>query len=217
MSRGWQRSLIAILIFFVLFLVVVRVLEGNDFDVVQAFFLEEFDELFRLFSSMSMTIAHVTHSTEYLQQPDEPVLLALVRTDFQLQHQPAIDADIGDTELGANALRDFDPAIVIGSLDVGEIGAEVLDEIIRVLVLRIESVRLPIIEQVPDEIAQPFAPVRVFPFGLALGFLVVMARDDRCAGQSAEPERENELRNSFGSNAMSNGSLKRAVKQVNTS
>lgn len=173
LTPGGSRSVLIVFVVFILililFIVIVRVVERDDFDVVQALLLEEFDELFLL------VLVHVDDDRPrdpldrvLAALPDQPVLLPFMRADFELQDEPVIDAYIRDAELCPNTLGDLDSATVIGSLDVSEVGAEIFDEVICVLVLGIELVRLPIIQQVPDEVAQPFATVRIVPFGLAL-------------------------------------------------
>lgn len=47
--------------------------------------------------------------------PNQPILLALVRADLQLKHEPVIDADIRDAELRSQPLRHFDPSAIMGS------------------------------------------------------------------------------------------------------
>jgi hypothetical protein len=71
-----------------------------------------------------------------------------------------------------------------GASTVRQVHPKEVNQIIRVAVLGIAVFRLPIIEQVPDEIAKPRATVRVIPFGLALCGLLVMAMHDGGATES---------------------------------
>jgi hypothetical protein len=107
-----------------------------------------------------------------------------MRTDLQFKHEPVIDTDIRDAEFRPYPFFHFDPATVIRGLDFLQVHPKEFNQIIRILILRIAVLRLPIIEQVPDEIAKPRATVRVAPFGLALCGLLVMAMHDGSATES---------------------------------
>jgi hypothetical protein len=93
-------------------------------------------------------------------------------------------SDIRDAEFRPYPLCHFDPATIVRGCDFLQIYAKEVNQIVGVLVLRIAVLRLPIIEQVPDEITKPRTTVRVVPFGLALCGLLVMVLHDGSATET---------------------------------
>jgi hypothetical protein len=89
--------------------------------------------------------------------------------------------------------RHLDPATVIRGADIHQFVAQKIHEIVVVILFALAILGLPLMEQLPDQIAKPHATLLIVLLSLAFGLLVIVALDDCRARDSAQPQGDNQI------------------------
>jgi hypothetical protein len=80
-----------------------------------------------------------------------------------------------------------------GARYVAQLLAQVINEVVGVVVFGFAGFGFPVVQEIPNQVAEPFATGLVVFLGLALRPFVVMVLDDRSTSSSPQPKGDDKI------------------------